>query len=214
MERRTWLALFAALPLAAPPAAVAGELYPFGHFDLPSHDDGWTATSPDGSLVHRADLDADNCANSGAEVAENVSLAPEATTVGFTSCIAADKASELYRFGARVYFPEGQDASGDVRVELRWSDSDDCSSVGAPASTSVLASAQGGEWLELASESVAPIGATAARITIHLTKQPHEEPLQLRFDRVSVRPARELFVDGMEIGAACRWDRVEDGGEV
>lgn len=210
-----WM-LLAALPLAVPPAAVAGELYPLGHFNLPSDDDGWTVSSPDGSLVHQPDLDADNCENSGAEIAQHrLESAPEVTTVSFSSCIAAAKKEiALYRFGARVYFPEGQDASGDVRVELRWSDASDCSTVGAPASTPILTSQQSGEWLELVSESVSPIGAAAARVTIHLTKAPHEEPLQLRFDRVSVRPAREIFVDGVEIGAACRWDRVEDGGEV
>jgi len=188
--------------------ASAQNLLRNGEFDTDSAP--WAARGEQ-SLVAWSALDHDSCgAASGSALAANGESTVNAF-VEFTTCVAVAPGQE-YTFGAELRFPTGQDATGEVSLQIEAYGTPDCSFLALAATQAItLFSTTPGVWAPRSASIPASPDTHSVLLHIDLLKEPADDVLLLRFDGAYlIRGTGYLFAGDFETGSFCRWSAVHD----
>ncbi len=183
----------------------AAELLPNGRFDDPGTGTaGWVAVDPFSNLAWDGSRDADGCAGSGSAALTNSATTSDAGA-RFASCAAAVPGATDYGFGASILFPM-QEREGSASVAVHWIEGTGCAgAVLGTSNTPPALSSIEEVWISLAGTATAPAATGSALIVVTLTKKVGGSELTARLDEVALRPPGEIFGEGFEVGAVCRW---------
>lgn len=208
--RSPWRFALSAALLAS--SAGAETLITTGRFDDPADvDPGWLELDVEGEMTWDGTRDADDCPASG--VAELVNSAVAAgAAVRFVTCAPVVPPGTTLHLGASVYFPT-QARDGQATLTVHWMDAGACAGaslgdVSTPAALSTLEE----QWIGVEVSAGSPDGTASAMLVLTLIKDLAGSSLTARLDEVFLAQTADVFLDGVEVGASCRWSFEALGG--
>jgi hypothetical protein len=190
---------------AASPAAAA-NLVAVGNFDTAADVAAWTPDGTDSTIAFNAALDVDDCGPSGSATVTNTSTSGFDTVYSRT-CVQGVAPGTSYRFGLSAYFvPQAQTA--EIWMEVIWySDTACLDYLDAFTSPSALSTTPF-TWIPVETTFTAPANAASAWVGIALYKRFSTSSIFGDVDGVFLRPAGDVFAEGLELGDPCRWSAV------
>jgi hypothetical protein len=196
--------LLALLALSAP--AGAENLVTVGNFDSAADVSAWTPDGTDATIVYNAVLDVDDCGPSGSATVTNASSS-NFDPVNFRTCVNGVVPDTLYRFGLSAYFvPQAQVA--EIWMEVIWHSALDCNQFEVSFTTPSALSSTSFTWIPIETTFAAPANAMSAQVGVVLYKVSSSSSIFGDVDGVFLRPAADVFAEGLELGDPCRWSAV------